>query len=487
MLGYLPYSSGDHYMQAMSYLAVAHGTKLYDKDGRLDGNLWKAYKKAENTDENGIHSKGYSLEFSRNCFLSASQITTDSLNKEGVFLKEVPKTTANFENWLVWQIDENFADETYKRNHAREYMDYRKQFNSLSTNDLMKYSADKYDVLTSILQKTEGYLDSTSPLAAVPSFSAKEQAYMTTKNVGTGNYADILQAVRDDIYGMVWTKADESAYMDKCREVNNRLHGIYNEQDKTAWHQQWYTNAFLAMKGWALGFLEMLYSPNHYSISLGKNVEGFVNTAVKIPMSTLIGTFTGANHMGFVDMLISMISPWSKRSRKAMQQAGFSEEQNFNARRMVASELLIMLLFALRLATAPPDKDEEDDEKEADVATGLIYYLAMRTLFEQEALLPSDQLFIEGGQLMDFIPVGFAALNDLGGLFKEGVGALAGDETDSDYFYQRDDPNGRYEQYDSKFRRHLERLIPYYKNVWAVQNPYQAADNYEFGRKLRTR
>ena len=48
-------------------------------------------------------------------------------------------------------------------------------------------------------------------------------------------------------------------------------------------------------------------------------------------------------------------------------------------------------------------------------------------------------------------------------------------------------PNGKYEKYDSKFEKHLERVVPYWKSWWAIEHPYEAADNYEFGRKLRTR
>lgn len=485
MVGYLPYSSGDHYMQAMSYLAVAHGTKLYNTDGREDSNLWQAYQKVRNTDDNGRIS-GYSLEFARFCPLSASDITSETLNDKGAFLKPVTKSTQDFEDWLVWQ-DANFADETYRRNNLREYNNYRDQYDNLSTNELMRYKADKYDLLTSILQKTEDYLSAASPLAAVPTFDAKEQEYLNTKNVGTGNYADILQTIKDDIYGIIWTKADESAYMDKCRETNIRLHGIYNEQDKTAWHQQWYTNAFLAMKGWALGYLEYMYSPNHYSIALKRDVEGFVSTAAKIPFYVLMNSFrAGGSKLTWKDMLISMIAPWSKRSQKAMQSAGFSEEQNYNARRTVASLLLIAALYALRLATAKGG-DGDDDEEEMDQATGLTYYLSMRTLLEQEALLYVPETFIQSGQLMDFMPVGGAALYDVGKLAYEGGGALLSDESDSDFFNQRDAKDGRYQKYDTKFEHHLERLVPYWKSWWAIEHPYEAADNYEFGRKLRTR
>ena len=75
----------------------------------------------------------------------------------------------------------------------------------------------------------------------------------------------------------------------------------------------------------------------------------------------------------------------------------------------------------------------------------------------------------------------------MGKLTYEGVGALVADETDSEFFYQKDSKDGRYNKYDSKFEHHLERLVPYWKSWWAIQHPYEATDNYEFGRKLRTK
>ena len=130
---------------------------------------------------------------------------------------------------------------------------------------------------------------------------------------------------------------------------------------------------------------------------------------------------------------------------------------------------------------------DDDDDKEYDAATGITHYMAMRTLLEQEALLYIPETFVQTGQLLDFLPVGGAALYDIGKLGYEGVGALVADETDSEFFYQKDSKDGRYNKYDSKFEHKLERLIPYYKNVWAIEHPYEATDNYEFGRKLRTK
>ena len=491
MAGYLPYSSGDHYMQAMSYLMIAHGTQLYNTDGNASSNLWDAYQKTKADDEYGKKYDVAALEFSRNAPIDAKEINTDLLNGKGVFLKPATPSTVDFEDWLMWQ-DAKYANPEQKAVTPDEYNDYRKQYNSMSNEERMKFKAQKYDVLKSILQKTEQYLANLStagPLASVPVYTAEEQQYLTNRNVGTGNYADILQTVRDDIFSIIWTKADESSYMDKCREINIRLHGIYNEQDKTVWHQHWYTNAFLAMKGWALGYLEMMYSPNHYSTVLGKNVEGFVNTAAKLPMSYFIGRMRGGEHIGFKDMLISMIAPWSKRSMQAMQEAGFTEDQNMNARRFVSSWALIATLWVLQFMTAKPSGGDGDDDDDESILEGFIHYLAFRTLLEQEAFLEAGEAYVQSGQLADLAPVGLAAVMDLYKLVEEGIGALVYSPEDDPYhyYYHRDDKNERYAEEESKFHVHLIRLIPYLKSVWALQHPYEAKDNYEFGRKLRTR
>jgi hypothetical protein len=482
MLGYLPYSAGDHYMQAMSYLAVAHGTNLYDALGDKEDNLWDAWEKVENADDMNKYSYGYSLKFKKMCPLGDAEITTDSLSK-GFYLKEVEKTKENFHTWLYYQ-DSQWADKGYLSQNIDEYDRLRVQFRDSSTEELMKYQADRMSTLRDILYKVETFL--SSPIMPAPQFTDKEQKYLDANHIGNGDYKNILGKVRSDIFNTIWTKADESAYMDRCREINNRLHGIYNEQDKTAWHNSIYTNAFLAMKGWALGNIEYIFSTNHYSGALGKNVEGFFNTALKVSASTLLGIlYHTPNHMGFIDTAISMLNPWSNRSKKAMQKAGFTETQNFNARRMAASVYLMVMLYLLTLVTAPPDKDD-DEEQELNMFQGNIYYLAYRTLLEQRAFLEPIELYNQSGSLMDFVPVGVGALMDSAKLVYEGIGAMLTDE-DSSFYYKTNDTNGRYEEGDSKAKIHFIRLVPYLKSWWALNHPAAAKDNYDFGRKLRTR
>lgn len=480
-LGYSPYSTGDHYMQSMSYLAVANGTKLYDEDGDFISNLWDAWYKTENSDDFGEFKKGATIEFKKFCPLNADEITGDVLIRDGVYIKEMSKNTSNLHTWL-YSINSQFQDLGYRSQHIDEYDDYKKDFYNQTKQDLVWFQSRRYKMLKGLLISLENYLKNPT---STFTYSAEEQEYLKQKNIGTGDYQGVLQNVKEDIYNMIWTKADESAYMDKCRETNDRLHGIYNEQDKTAWHNQLYTNAFLAMKGWALGYLEYMYSPNHYSTILGKNVEGFVNTAAKIPLSAIMGKLQkDKSAMSWSDMLLTMINPWSKRSKRAMLAAGFTEEQNYNARRMVTSVLAILFLRMLQGIAAPPDDDEEKEELSG--FKGLLYYMSFRAMLEQEAFLVLSEAYIQSGGLMDFVPTGIAALLDLYNLGDEAAGAMFGDIEDSDYFYQQDDRKGRYKAGDSKFKLHLRRLMPW-KSMWALEHPYEAKENYEFGRKMRTR
>lgn len=430
-------------------------------------------------------SKGYTLDFGKFCPISDSEITTDILNSKGVYLKKMSRTKSNFHTWLYSQ-DSQFKDEGYLSQHIDEYDNYRKIFNKKTDQELVHFQADQYQILKSILEKVENYLSTpSSPIAptAAPTFSSKEQDYLNIKGLGTGEYKDIIQKVQEDIYNIIWTKRDESAYMDKCREVNNRLHGIYNQQDKTAFHNSIYGNAFLAMKGWALGYLENIWSGNHHSIALDRNVEGFLNTAFKIPASVIVGKITGdKNSMGVLDLMLTMIVPWTKRSKRAMLKAGFNENQNYNARRIVISLLLIASIASVWLCLRPSD----DDDDEPNVYEGLLYYLAYRAMLEQEVFIEAGTTIVESGSLLDAMPTGIAALYDLCTLMWQGIGAIVTDE-DSDFYHQNDSSSDRYEEGDTKFWVHLQRLIPYWKSVWGLEHPYEAVDNYEFGRKMRTR
>ena len=110
-----------------------------------------------------------------------------------------------------------------------------------------KESKTEYDMIQSILGKIQ--VASSSPLGLAINLSQEETDYLVNKGLSVTNN-NTVKALEDTAYSLTWTIDDESKFMDKCREINNRLHGIYNNQDKTAFHGTWYGNAVLAMRGY---------------------------------------------------------------------------------------------------------------------------------------------------------------------------------------------------------------------------------------------
>lgn len=278
-----------------------------------------------------------------------------------------------------------------------------------------------------------------------------------------------------NIDSLVWTSEDESAYMDKAREINNRLHGIYNNQDKTAAHQNIFLNMLLAMRGYALGMLERRIGSSKYSIALGDTSEGSLVTVAKL-FSTL---FTDKREVSMLTR--ALLLPYSKKTKELMLNYGFSANQYHNMRRFSGDIIAIALLSIIKALTA---KGEGDDDEEDDALTGIAYYFSSRLLREQEALTTIRGMSEEVPNLTNITPVGVSALFDISNLAYMAIGSTWASEDDADFFYQSS-MEGMYEKYDPKWENKFWRMFPYLRSYYVFENPYKAAESYDYGRKVR--
>jgi hypothetical protein len=73
--------------------------------------------------------------------------------------------------------------------------------------------------------------------------------------------------------------------MDKCREINDRLHGIYNRQDKVAFQGNLIGSMLLAMRGYALGMAARRFSSDRYNLATESDFEGSLVTFGKAFLS----------------------------------------------------------------------------------------------------------------------------------------------------------------------------------------------------------
>lgn len=407
---FLPYKSGDHYMQSMSYLALAQKIKVYDERGNRVS-LFNAYSVVDNKDVSG-NKGGKTLEM------------------QGTFFKT-------------------------------------------------KEGKAEYDIIQSIITQITN-ATSGGPFGGVINLSQEELDYINKKGYNLADTDNILKSLNDDAENLTWNITDESAFMDRCREVNNRLHGIYNNQDKVAFQQNWFGNAVLAMRGYALGMIERRFAPGHYSVALGHDVEGSLSTLGKVLLNSDMSV--GAK-IAAIAMPINLLGlPIGKKAKLAMYKAGFSKNQVANMRRNWGDALLISFLWLLKTLTAPGGGDDDDD----DVVSGLTYYFASRLYREQAAFNTPSGLYHEQTTLTDLMPVGGSALRDISLMGYEFAGLPFADETDSDFYYQSS-KEGRYEEGDAKAIVHFWRMFPYLRSVYTFEHPYESAKSFEYGKSIKAR
>jgi hypothetical protein len=424
---YLPYKSGDHYMQSMSYLALANHTKVYDENGE-ERRLWDAYSVVDITDEDG---------------------NTGTRDKKGKLKK------------------------------------YGKKLELNGTYITKKSDVSKYKMLKTLIAKFDASLSSSSPLGGGIILSQEEQDYITNKGYNLADMEDTRDSLKRDLNDITWNVSGENEFMNKAREINDRLHGIYNAQDGVALSQNIFGNMLLAMKGYALGMAERRFGNHKYNVRLGHDVEGSLWTTGKVIMSTFTdeGGFLKTARM----ILLPIIMP---RSTKAlMYKMGFSPNQYYNMRRNFMDNAFIALLMILKMMTGKGDDDDDDEYAKMwgvpksdnyDSTTGLCYYFASRLLREQEGFNTIRGFAAEVPTLAQLTPVGFAALKDLTNLAYLGVGSLVADEDNSDFFYQSSSED--HEKYDSKFEKKFWRRFPYLRFSYVLNHPYEAAAAYDYGK-----
>lgn len=402
---FLPYKMGDHYMQTISYLALANRTKLYTIDGK-EVKLFDAYKIVDITDEESEDSRKYGKEL--------------ELSEMFFKTKEGPK---------------------------------------------------EYKLIESILDKLETKED----------LNDSEMEYINNKGYSITNISNLKANLINDQSNLVFSDTDESAYMDKAREINNRLHGIYNKQDAVAFSQTLIGKMLMSMRNYILGMAERRFGTQKYSLALQGETEGSYRTALKVFMTS----FTDKG--GFWKTAQLLFLPTTKRAKGLAMSMGFSENQYRNMRRFFADYLFIGLVWLVKALTALDtggDDDDDDEETDPNVITGIIYYFASRLFREQTALATPRGVYDEFPNVTSMTPAGLSALGDIANTAYLIAGSIGADEENSEFFYQAS-KKGRYEKGDPKWQYRFFRMFPFYRSIYTFTNPYEAAAGYEFGRKVR--
>lgn len=328
------YSAGEHFMQNIPYMAMAHGTTLYAYDGSKT-NLWDAYTVVKE-DYQYTDSKG--------------KIRT---TKGAAQLK---LSAPHFRR------KEDIA--TYKK--VRNDIDTISKASTFKT-DLL--SAEIYDIL-------------------------KTKEKFSDTRLSQMNKSQILDVLNSLSESLTFNANDEAIFSTKAREVTNRMHGVYNKMDKTMFHRSLLGMLLLPFKGYAFGMLTRRWSGNKYSTILDKEDEGshitalkmatgsvkeiasfakeILHTAIGDTQKTRLDLFKAAiSHLGHAGGIwAAMCMPKNNLRGKLQNIVSVSDTNINNVRRAVLDTAFIvgfMTLVSLAFAMATGSEDDEEiDEMTLD-------------------------------------------------------------------------------------------------------------------------
>lgn len=454
----LPYSSGDHYMQTIPYYAMGNKMKVYDHEGNAM-RLVDAYEIVDGEEVFAVDDRTGSTSLGR---------TPKKLKlKEGIF-----RSAADI---------------------------------------------DKYDTVQSMLERIERFFQNNpnaknNHTVALDMFSDNEREYLADEGFAVPENVKQLNtlktALRLKSTELVFNTNDESEFMDKCRNICNRLHGIYNSEDKVTFQQNFYGNLVMAMRGYALGMVNRRYANSRFNVPQGKVVEGNYDTAFKVLLSGFYDIDNMDNWKAVGEAFLLTAMPpllfnkrYGERLKADMIKAGFSENQYYNMRRTGADFLIIQALMLMKFLSAPgrhsglsgDDEDNVDSNDTSDnLLAGLIYYFTNRWDREQEAFNTPRGMWNEATSLLDYVPVGFSgakAIWDIASLMVSTQWDKLDGEIDldnSDLYYQSS-KKGKYEVGDPKWKVKFLRLCPYIRSWYTFTHPYDAAAGYEYGRRVRAK
>ena len=454
----LPYSSGDHYMQTIPYYAMGIREKVYDINGKKM-NLIDAYDIVDGQE----------------VFAIESQLGDDALGR-------TPKKLQLKQG--IFRSVQDIAD---------------------------------YKTVQSILTKMADFFDAHPGIRgdisiAQDMLSEEEKRYLTDEGLAIPMNVKQLETLRTTLNSkaidLTFNSADESAFMDKCRNICNRLHGIYNSEDKVAFQQNMYGNLVMALRGYALGMVNRRYADSRFNISQDKQVEGSYNTLSKVMLSAFYNINNMDNWKAVGESLLLTVpvgnlllfsDKYGDKVKADMVRAGYSPHQYYNMRRAGADFMVLETLALLNLLSAPGKHfglGSEDEDKNNKVDTsdnfwaGLLYYFTMRWFNEQAAFTTLGGMWKESTSLLDYIPVGFSGakmlLWDIAKLMVDTqIDKIGGRDLENSDLYYQGTKEGKYKKGDAKWWVKFKRLAPYVRSWYVITHPYDAASSYEYGRRVR--
>lgn len=340
------YSLAEHYMQTIPYMCVAMETKIYTKSG--ERSLWSALTPSAGMWDRR-KNKEYSLDLTEEAFVDYRSYSLHSGLKV---------TLETLENEL-------------QHNESLDIVTFLQENNSVVIDILNSYGIQENDIEAM-------------------------------------NKEDVVQVLKNILDSYTWTASHEANFVAKAREITNRMHGVYNDLDKTVLHRNLVGALLLPFKGYAFGMIQRRYGGllggAKYSIALDNEDEGSNVTTMKVGLRTvksIVAPFTSEIHGAIKEKDINRwwrnsakgimqtfatagatLLPASKKFRATIAQySGLSTNQVYNLRRSTIDWLGIYstyhLMTLIKSLLLGEDEEEDPSAHTLNSAIDLAYELGL--------------------------------------------------------------------------------------------------------------
>lgn len=322
------YSTGDHIIQALPYIAIAKHRKIYDQNGKSIS-AWDSYKVIE---EDLVSENGEKLPGNRKI---------QRLEQDQQYYK-IPNGQAQFD--ILQSIRQKFES----------YM----QPNIFGANTL------------SLSEEEIDFLVANNIVKAVNEETPVDNQRVIDMLFGD-NYTDTLGQLKLVEGNILWGEEDVSIMAKEALTVSDQMNGVYRRTEKGVIHSNLITKLFTVMRNYAVGRLHDAFAGNRdvlaYKGNKAKNFEGKINTLIKMNMAM----FSKDIDFGMLSIIKSMAflipgvmdSRWGQKTRLEFQDAGFSEGQVDNMKAIWIYLLICGVLSLLNGLTDIPEEEEEELEK----------------------------------------------------------------------------------------------------------------------------
>lgn len=222
-------------------------------------------------------------------------------------------------------------------------------------------------------------------------WDACEVVYIDANNKALGATLEIKDGVTN-LDGSEFDQSDIIKFSRKTAAINQKMHGIYNLEDRSAAQRLAIGRLAIMFRKWIKPSLNRRFKSANHNFDLGSTTEGYYNTSGRFIQSVFSDIKGDENIAGFLNKLVFDLS--NTKYQISANWKSLHKTEKANIRRALTE---VSHLLALALVLGLIDWDDEEDKNWIYATTE---YQLRRLYTELGALVPGKTMVSEGLKLI---------------------------------------------------------------------------------------